>query len=132
MRGCILIVDNNRDTLTLLQRHLENEHWQVTAVSSGEEACAALAQEEFAVVLSGLVMESVDGLAVLREAQRLQPRARVIVMTTPATLESAIDAMRNGAYDYVTKPFNLSELTLVARRALDDRRLREEEPSAAG
>jgi DNA-binding NtrC family response regulator len=126
MKGRILIVDNDLDMLNLLREHLESERWQVTAVTTGEEACAALAQEEFALVLTDLVMEPVDGMSVLREAQRRQPAARVIVMTAYATVESAINAMRNGAYDYVTKPFNLSELTLVARRALEDQRLRDE------
>jgi len=126
MTSRILVVDNDADMMTLLREHLESEDWQVTAVTSGADACAALAQEEFAVVLTDLVMEPVDGLAVLREAQRLQPGARVIVMTAHATVESAIAAMRNGAHDYVTKPFNLSELTMVARRALEDQRLRDE------
>jgi DNA-binding NtrC family response regulator len=126
MKGRILIVDNDLDMLNLLREHLESERWQVTAVTTGEEACAALARDEFALVLTDLVMEPVDGMSVLREAQRRQPAARVIVMTAYATVESAINAMRNGAYDYVTKPFNLSELTLVVRRALEDQRLRDE------
>jgi DNA-binding NtrC family response regulator len=126
MKSRILIVDNDTDMLALLQEHLESERWQVTAVTSGKDALAALAQEEFAVLLTDLVMEPVDGMAVLQEAHRLQPGVRVIVMTAYASVESAIHAMRQGAFDYVTKPFNLSELTLVARRALEDHRLRDE------
>jgi DNA-binding NtrC family response regulator len=68
----------------------------------------------------------VDGLAVLREAQRLQPRARVVVTTDHAMVERAFDAVRHGAYDYVTKPFNPSAPTFVAERALEDHRLRDE------
>jgi DNA-binding NtrC family response regulator len=71
-------------------------------------------------------MEPVDGLTVLREAQRVQPRARVILMTAFGSLESAIDAMRQGAYDYLTKPFKLAELSLVVKRAVEDQQLREE------
>src|SRR5215831_8525969 len=126
MKPRILVADNDTDMLTLLREHLENERWQVTAVTNGRDAGAALAEEEFAVVLTDLVMEPGDGMAVLQEAHRLQPGSRVIVMTAYASIESAIHAMRQGAYDYVTKPFNLSELTLVARRALDDHRLRDE------
>ncbi|PWU18593.1 MAG: sigma-54-dependent Fis family transcriptional regulator [Candidatus Rokuibacteriota bacterium] len=126
MKPRILVADNDTDMLTLLREHLENERWQVTAVTNGRDAGAALAEEEFAVVLTDLVMEPGDGMAVLQEAHRLQPGVRVIVMTAYASIESAIHAMRQGAYDYVTKPFNLSELTLVARRALDDHRLRDE------
>jgi two-component system, NtrC family, response regulator HydG len=126
MRARILVVDNDSDMLTLLREHLESERWHVTTVTNGKDACDALGQEEFAVVLTDLVMEPVDGLAVLQEAHRLQPGVRVIVMTAYASIESAIHAMRHGAYDYVTKPFNLSELTLVARHALEDHRLRDE------
>jgi DNA-binding NtrC family response regulator len=126
MHGRILLVDNDGDLVAVLRRHLEHEGWTVTAVTSGEEGCAALQQEEFAVVLTDLVMEPVDGLTVLSQAQRLQPKARVILITAFGSIESAIDAMRQGAYDYLTKPFKLPELTVVVRRALDAYQLREE------
>jgi DNA-binding NtrC family response regulator len=122
----ILLVDNEPEMVAVLRRHLEGEAWAVTPATSGEEARAALAREEFAVVLTDLVMEPVDGLAVLREAQRIQPGVSVILMTAFGSLESAIDAMRQGAYDYLTKPFKLPELSVVVRRALEDQRLRSE------
>jgi two-component system response regulator HydG len=126
MKPRILIVDNDADMVALLRRHLEMEGWAVTAVTGGEEAKTALGREEYAVVLTDLVMEPVDGLTVLREAQRIQAKTRVILMTAFGSLESAIDAMRHGAYDYLTKPFKLPELSLVVKRALEDQRLREE------
>jgi two-component system response regulator HydG len=126
MKARILVVDNDADMVALLRRHLEIEGWAVTAVTGGEDAQTALGREEYAVVLTDLVMEPVDGLAVLREAQRVQPRARVVLMTAFGSLESAIDAMRQGAYDYLTKPFKLPELSVVVKRAVEDQRLREE------
>jgi DNA-binding NtrC family response regulator len=126
MKPKVLVVDNDPEMVALLRRHLDGENYAVTGVTEGAEACAALAREEFAVVLSDLVMEPIDGLAVLQEAQRLQPRARVILMTAYGSLESAIEAMRHGAYDYLTKPFKLPELSVVVRRALEEQRLREE------
>ena len=126
MKARILVVDNDADMVALLRRHLEMEGWAVTAVTGGEDAQTALGREEYAVVLTDLVMEPVDGLAVLREAQRVQPRTRVVLMTAFGSLESAIDAMRQGAYDYLTKPFKLPELSLVVKRAVEDQRLREE------
>jgi DNA-binding NtrC family response regulator len=126
MKPRILVVDNDADMVALLRRHLEAEGWSVTTATGGEEAQVAVGRDEYAVVLTDLVMEPVDGLAVLREAQRAQPRARVILMTAFGSLESAIDAMRHGAYDYLTKPFKLPELSLVVKRALEDQRLREE------
>ncbi|MEK7373133.1 MAG: response regulator, partial [candidate division NC10 bacterium] len=65
-------------------------------------------------------------LEVLAAAQRERPGARVLLMTAFASLETAIEALRHGAYDYLTKPFKLAEATLAIRRALDDRRLRQE------
>ena len=126
MKPRILVVDNDSDMVALLRRHLEGDGWPVTAVTGGEDAQTALGREEYAVVLTDLIMEPVDGLAVLREAQRVQPRARVILMTAFGSLESAIDAMRMGAYDYLTKPFKLPELSLVVKRAVEDQQLREE------
>jgi two-component system response regulator HydG len=122
----ILVVDNDGEMATLLQRHLESEGWSVGAVTSGPEALASLQRNDFAVILTDLVMDEVDGLAILREAQRVQPRARVLLMTAFGSLETAIEAIRHGAYDYLTKPFKLVEVTLAVRRALEDQRLREE------
>ncbi len=126
MKPRILVVDNDADMVALLRRHLEGDGWAVTAVTGGEDAQTALGREEYSVVLTDLVMEPVDGLAVLRETQRVQPRTRVVLMTAFGSLESAIDAMRLGAYDYLTKPFKLPELSLVVKRAVEDQQLREE------
>jgi len=122
----ILVVDDDPEMLSLLQRRLESEGRTVTAVASGAEAVASLGRDEFDVVLTDLVMDGVDGWGVLREAQRVQPQARVILMTAFASLETAIEAVREGAYDYLTKPFKLAEVGMAVDRALDDRRLREE------
>ena len=126
MKSRILVVDNDAEMVALLRRHLEGDGWSVTAVTGGEDAQTALGREEYSVVLTDLVMEPVDGLAVLRETQRIQPRTRVVLMTAFGSLESAIDAMRLGAYDYLTKPFKLPELSLVVKRAVEDQQLREE------
>jgi len=122
----VLIVDDEREMVKVVQRHLEGEGFIVTAANSGADAMAALARDEYDVILTDLVMDDVDGLAVLREAQRLQPAARVILMTAFASLETAIAAMRQGAYDYLSKPFKMGEVTIAVRRAVEDRRLREE------
>jgi DNA-binding NtrC family response regulator len=122
----VMVVDNELEMVKLVQRHLEGEGFAVTPAHSGAEALAALARDEYDVVITDLVMDEVDGLAVLREAQRLQPRARVILMTAFASLETAIAALRQGAYDYLSKPFKMAEVTIAVRRALEDQRLREE------
>jgi DNA-binding NtrC family response regulator len=122
----VLVVDNEQEMVKLIQRHLEGEGFAVMPVHSGAEALTALGRDEYDVVVTDLVMDEVDGLAVLREAQRLQPRARVILMTAFASLETAIAALRQGAYDYLSKPFKMAEVSIAVRRALEDQRLREE------
>jgi two-component system response regulator PilR (NtrC family)/two-component system response regulator HydG len=122
----VLVVDNDPEMLDLLRQHLENEGRLVTAVADGAAAVKALEHDEYDVVLTDLVMDGADGWAVLQETQRRQPSARVVLMTAFASLETAIDAIRQGAYDYLTKPFKLAQVTLTINRALDDRRLREE------
>jgi len=122
----VLVVDDDADMSALLARHLESEHMAVAAATGGRDALAALASSEFDVVVTDLVMDEVGGLDVLAAAARCRPVPRVILMTAFGTLETAIEAMRQGAYDYLTKPFKLGEVTVAVRRALDDQRLRRE------
>jgi two-component system response regulator HydG len=122
----ILVVDNDAEMVSLVRQQLETSGWTVTTVTSGAGALAHMAQHEFDVIITDLVMEGVDGLEILREAHQRDPQARVILMTAFGSLETAISAIRDGAYDYLTKPFKLEEVTLAAERALEDRRLREE------
>jgi DNA-binding NtrC family response regulator len=126
MTAKILVVDNDPEMVNLLQGHLVREGWAVAAATSGADALTALEREDFDVVLTDLVMDGVDGLALLRAAQQRQPAPRVVLMTAFGSLESAIEAIRHGAYDYLTKPFKLDQASLAVRRAVDDRRLREE------
>ena len=122
----ILVVDDDADMSAMLARHLETEDMSVVAATGGGAALKALSSQEFDVVVTDLVMDEVGGLEVLAAAGRCRPAPRVILMTAFGTLETAIEAMRQGAYDYLTKPFKLAEVTVAVRRALDDHRLRRE------
>jgi len=122
----ILLVDDDPEMVELLRRHLAAEGWTVTPTTCGTEALRALAEHEYDVILTDVVMEELGGIDVLKEAQRLRPQSRVVLMTAFGTLENAIEAIRHGAHDYLIKPFKLAEASLAVRRALDDQRLREE------
>ena len=126
MERRLLLVEDDADMLAILTRQLEAEGWTVTATGESAVAIAALAREAFDVVLTDMVMGKVSGLDVLRAAQRHQPQARVILMTAFGSLETAIEAIRHGAYDYLTKPFKMVEVSVAVRRALEERRLRDE------
>jgi two-component system response regulator HydG len=122
----VLIVDNDAQMATMVADHLRNHGLGATAVTSGAEAVATLDRQPFAVIVTDLVMDAVDGLDVLRHAQKAQPGARVILMTAFGTMESAIAGIRDGAYDYLTKPFRMAQVMVAVQRALDDHRLRDE------
>jgi DNA-binding NtrC family response regulator len=122
----VLVVDNDPEMVKLLRQQLEADGFDVGSAATGADGLAALNRDAYDVVLTDLVMDDVDGLAVLAEAQRRQPAARVILMTAFASLETAIAAMRHGAYDYLSKPFKLAEVSVAVRRAVEDLQLREE------
>jgi DNA-binding NtrC family response regulator len=122
----ILVIDDDADMTAMLARHLEAEDMVVTAATGGRAALTVLETQTFDVVITDLVMDEVGGLEVLAAAGRCRTAPRVILMTAFGTLETAIEAMRHGAHDYLTKPFKLIEVTVAVRRALDDHRLRRE------
>ena len=122
----ILVVDDDADMLAMLARHLESDGFTVTTVRGGPAGVAAVMAEEWEVILTDLVMDEVGGMEVLAAAREHRPTARVLLMTAFGSLETAIEAMRQGAYDYLTKPVKLGEVTVAITRALEDRRLRRE------
>src|SRR5512134_1735310 len=130
--GKVLVVDdqkNMRATTAILLRQAGHE---VAEAEDGAAAIQRLGSESFDVVLTDLRMGSVDGLEVLRGALESAPATQVIVMTAFGTIESAVEAMRRGAYDYLAKPFKGEELLLRVEKALEKRRLLGEMSFLAG
>jgi len=122
----LLVAEDDAEMLALLQEYLQAEGYAVTAVSSGGEAVARLRAESFDVVVTDLCMPDMDGMEVLRACREIQPDARVILVTAFGSIETAIRAIREGAFDYATKPFRLEEIGLLVARAAEDHRLRAE------
>jgi len=122
----VLVVDDDAEMVAMLKTHLAGEGLAVVAARGGREGLRAVEREEVDVMLTDLVMEEAGGLEILAAAQRHRPDARVLLMTAFGSLETAIEAMRQGAYDYLTKPFRLDEVSVAIQRALEDRRLRQE------
>jgi two-component system NtrC family response regulator len=119
----ILLADDDQSLRRVLEFNLEEEGYEVEAVDSGAAALERLREREFDLVITDIMMPEVDGLAVLDAARRLAPGAPVILITAFASVEAAVEAMKRGAYDYVTKPFNRDELRLIVKRALHSSRL---------
>lgn len=116
-RPRILVVDDRENMLRLLEKVLRNEGEVVTA-ASGSEAIRILEKSSVAVVLCDLRMPDADGLTVLRASKRLRPEAEFVLMTAYASVPTAVEAMREGAFDYVTKPVEPEVLRGVVLQAL--------------
>lgn len=117
-RARLLIVDDERVSLKNLEYVMKNEGYDVVCTQSGQNAVRHLAEQQFDVVLTDMRMEKVDGMQVLKRCRELQPDTEIILITAYATLESAVDTMRQGAYSYIAKPAKLDELRKAVRDAL--------------
>ena len=126
MAGSLLIVDDEEIAMRNLQHVMEREGYAVVACQSGTEAMGLLAEQGFDVILTDLRMEGADGMEVLRKSRELQPDAEVILITGYATAESAVQALKRGAFYYIAKPFRLDEVRKVVAEALAKVRLRRE------
>jgi two-component system NtrC family response regulator len=122
----VLVADDDPSVRRVLERHLEDAGYSVRAVASGDEAAAALRGGGFDALVTDLQMPGMDGLALLAEAKRLDPALPVVVVTAHGSVETAVEAMRKGAYDYAEKPFHKDVLLLTLERALRHRALLEE------
>ena len=122
----VLLIDDDRATRELLREVLQKEGYTVGEAKTGQEALAQAQALPFEVVLADLRLPDLNGIEVLRALHGLDPDLPVIVMTAFGSMETAVEAIREGAYDYISKPFNLTEVRLTVRRACERRRLLED------
>jgi two-component system response regulator HydG len=120
----VLIVDDNEAHAEALADGLEVEGYRCRSVHSGSEAIQSLSEESFDAVLTDLVMPDLSGIDVLKEARRLQPEAAVLLVTGHESVKTAVDALRHGAADYLTKPVDITEMRARVARAIESGRLR--------
>ncbi len=119
----ILIVDDESSMRDVLQIMLKRSGYAVTVASDGVEALGQVQKEIYDLVITDLRMPKVDGLEVLKSVKSSSPDTVVLVVTAFASADSAVEAMKHGAYDYLTKPFQVDEVQLIIRNALERRRL---------
>ncbi len=119
----VLVVEDERAQRDALTQYLGRAGYAVTAVATGEAALERLAAEKWAVLLTDLRLPGVDGLAVVRQARERDDELGVLLMTAYASVESAIEALRIGAHDYLLKPLILEEVTRKVRRLVEHRAL---------
>jgi two-component system response regulator PilR (NtrC family) len=125
-RARILVVDDERSMQEFLQIFLQGEGYEVATAGDVSSARAQLEHDDFDLVISDIQMPDGSGLDLLRSARQVVPDAMVIMITAYASTETAIEAMKEGAYDYLTKPFQVDEIRLVIEKALEKKSLSRE------
>src|SRR3990170_2380631 len=124
--GRILSADDEDSLRWVLEKGLKQAGYRVVAVKDGEAALQEAGSEPFDLILLDIRMPGMDGLTLLGKIREARPDAQVVIMTAHGTMETAIQAMQRGAYDYLAKPFDMDELLLLAERALLVKRLTKE------
>src|SRR5450756_630724 len=124
--GRILVVDDETELMTALCESLNAHGYDVVGFPSGKEALATLSERGSDLLLTDLMMPEMDGISLLRQALEIDPHLIGIMMTGQGTVQTAVEAMKIGAFDYVLKPFRLAAMLPVLDRAMEVRRLRME------
>ena len=123
MSARILVVDDEEIVIKSCMRILADEEFQVEAVQDGRAALRKVEENPYDVMILDIMMPNMDGLEVLRRVKETHPNVDVIMVTGLSQIHTAVQAMKLGAFDYISKPFEPDELRLVVQRALERRRL---------
>ncbi len=126
MKVRVLIVDDEEKFADYLSKRLLNRDYQVNVALSGEEAIERIQHENWDVVILDVLMPGMDGIETLREIKRLKPLTEVIMLTGHASVESGVEGMKLGAYDYLMKPCDTEELVSKINQAYDRKAEQEE------
>ena len=124
--GRILIVDDEESMQEFLDIMLSKEGYDVETVGSFRGATNRIAESEFDIVISDIKMPGGSGIELLKKIRSINPNITVIIMTAYASLQTAVEALREGAFDYITKPFEISQVKYAIARAFENKRLRDE------
>ena len=122
--GKILVVDDEVELKNILVESLSSQGYETSGLTSGDKALAALRTEAFDIVLTDMMMPGMDGITLVQEGLQIDPHLVAIVMTGQGTIQTAVDAMKVGAFDYVLKPFRLNTLMPLITRAMNVRHMR--------
>ena len=115
----ILVVDDDKDIADMLVEWLGKKGYRATATYSGKDAVAAFTQENHDLVISDLVMPDIDGMDLLDTLKDMDPRVMVLMITGFGTIERAVAAIKQGAYDFIPKPIDFKTLEVIVDRAAD-------------
>jgi two-component system NtrC family response regulator len=125
-KGRILVIDDDPSLRRVLQAQLEKEEYEVEVAASAQETLSVLQLRSFELLITDLKMPGMSGLDLLKETRLRYPHTIIIMLTAFGTVDTAVEAMKAGAYDYLTKPVHPDEMSVVVRRALEHVRLEEQ------
>lgn len=125
----LLVVDDEQDLLELLVRRLQRKGYEVDSAVTAEDALKLLKNKDYDVAVYDIRLPKMDGIALLKETKLLQPETEILMLTGHGTIDTAIEAMKVGAFDYITKPYNLSELEATISKAYENKNLKEKNDS---
>ena len=126
MQGRVLIVDDDQSLCETMEATLRHVGYDAASRNNGDDALLLLEQQDFDVVVTDLNMEGMNGLALCERIAANRPDVPVVVVTAFGSMETAVAAIRAGAYDFISKPFEVEELKLTVQHAIQHRALREE------
>ncbi|MDP2279764.1 MAG: response regulator [Nitrospirota bacterium] len=121
----VLIVDDDAELRSTLSEILKGAGYHIDEASSGKEAIEKMASKDFDIALLDLMMPKMNGIETLTELKKITPKTKVIMITAFATVENAVDAIKKGASDYISKPFKIEELLTTIRRVIEEGRFEE-------
>ena len=122
----ILVVDDEESHRIMLRAVLKDEGYEVAEAADGSEAVRAVEEEPFDLILLDIRMKTMDGIEALQEIRKISPLVPVLIMTAYASVKTAVEALKAGAFDYLTKPLDIEELKILIEKALELYHLREE------
>ena len=125
----LLVVDDEQDLLDLLVRRLKRKGYEVDSAGTAEDALQLVKKNDYDIGVYDIRLPNMDGIELLKETKKLQPDIEVLILTGHGTIDTAIEAMKVGAFDYITKPYNLAELELTIGKAAENKALKEKNES---
>src|SRR5688572_11615747 len=128
-RKQILVVDDEPNLRRVLSAQLVRDGYDVHTAEDGEEGLSMLREHHIDMVITDLKMPKVDGMELLRRALKLDPDMPVVIITAHGTVDNAVEALKTGAFDYITKPFDQAEVRTIVKKALVTRDLSDAEAS---
>jgi DNA-binding NtrC family response regulator len=126
MKHNLLIIEDDKIMRVTLTDFLRTKGYEVVACSLGADGMTAFNKDEFSLVISDVMLPDMNGLDILKKIKEKTPHALIIIITAYGTIKDAVEALKLGAFDYITKPFSLEEFSLIIDRALEVRELRDE------